>query len=190
MKISKLPPISTAQRIQTDVGRVNKISRVNKIQRHEDRINIYDGEKLSDKTYDKKGNIDKSSTIKALIQDSEKATDALKQLVEKLLLRQGHSISSLSTEDIKVDERARIEARNLIADDGPLGVEAVSNRIVDFARSLSGGDPSKFNLLKDAIIKGFGEAEKQLGGLPDISKKTYDSVMEKLDIWEKEIMAD
>ena len=36
--------------------------------------------------------------------------------------------------------------------------------------------------MKDAFIKGYKQAEKQWGGeLPEISKKTYDAVMEKFD---------
>jgi hypothetical protein len=40
--------------------------------------------------------------------------------------------------------------------------------------------------LKNAIIQGFKEAKKEFGGkLPDISQRTYDEVMKKLDEWEQ-----
>lgn len=56
--------------------------------------------------------------------------------------------------------------------------EKVAGRILDFAKSLAGGDPSKLDMLEDAVGKGFKEAEKILGGLPEVSKRTFDLVKE------------
>ncbi|BBE31473.1 hypothetical protein OSSY52_16140 [Tepiditoga spiralis] len=64
--------------------------------------------------------------------------------------------------------------------------EGVANRIIEFAKSISGGDKSKIKLLKDAIEQGFNEAKKELGSLPEVSQKTHDLVMKKLDEWENE----
>ena len=46
--------------------------------------------------------------------------------------------------------------------------------------------------MRDAFKKGYKQAEKQWGGkLPDISKRTYDAVMEKFDkIKEENMKAD
>lgn len=79
------------------------------------------------------------------------------------------------------------EAQELVADDGYWGVEQTSQRIVDMAKSLSGGDISKYDELMEAIKKGFGAAAKEFGGkMPDITSKTYDVVMEKMEAWKKE----
>ena len=64
--------------------------------------------------------------------------------------------------------------------------EGVANRIIEFAKSISGGDKNKIELLKKAIEQGFSEAEKELGTLPEISQKTHDLIMKKLDEWENE----
>ena len=75
----------------------------------------------------------------------------------------------------------------MIEDGGPLSPEAVSNRIVDFAKSISGGDKSKLALLRDAIEEGFEQAKEFMGGeLPEISDTTYELIQEKLDAWEEE----
>ena len=143
---------------------------------------VYEKSKLEDKThvYDK-------LSIEKLKQDSEKAYATLRQIVESLLKRQGKTLDILQIDDVvKVDETARIEARELIGANGPLGIEAVSDRIVNFAKAVSGGDKSKLDKLKGAIDKGFKEAEKILGQLPEISRKTYDRIMEKLDAWQEE----
>ena len=59
--------------------------------------------------------------------------------------------------------------------------------MVNFAKAISGGDKSKISILRDAIEKGFKEAEEAFGGvLPEISHKTLERTMEKLDDWEKE----
>ncbi len=86
--------------------------------------------------------------------------------------------------EVEVDEQAAAEASELISAGGEFSPEAVSDRIVNFAKSISGGDTEKYGLLKDAIEKGFNEAREILGGsLPEISETTYDLVMDKLDNW-------
>ena len=132
-----------------------------------------------------------STTIARLQKESEEAYAPLKQIVAELLEKQGYSVQQVKDAwpafpEIEIDEATRIEAASLIADDGPLGAEAVSKRIVDFAIAVSGGDKSKLPELKGAIEKGFEKVKDMLGSLPEVSLKTYDLVMEKLDRWEKE----
>lgn len=134
-----------------------------------------------------KGHVYDKLTIDELKRDSEKAYSYLIRIVEDMLKRQGKTIDLIGSKDIvKVDEQARLEAEELIGENGPLGVEAVSDRLVNFAKALSGGDKSKLTTLRKAIDQGFKEAEKILGKLPEISQKTYDRIMEKLDAWENE----
>jgi hypothetical protein len=40
--------------------------------------------------------------------------------------------------------------------------------------------------LKRAITEGFNQVKDMLGGLPEVSGRTYDLVMEKLDAWGEE----
>ena len=64
------------------------------------------------------------------------------------------------------------------------GVEQTSDRIVDFAKALSGGDPAKADTMLEAFKKGFKAATKSWGKeLPDISQRTYDAVLKKMDAW-------
>ena len=127
------------------------------------------------------------NTILKLKAETDKAYDSLRRIVEELLTRQGKTFKLLGPDTIvEVDEKARLEAQELIGPDGELGVEKTSQRIVDFAIAISGGDKSKLEDIKRAIDKGFKEAERVLGELPEISRQTYDAIMEKLDAWEKE----
>ncbi len=129
---------------------------------------------------------DKNAILR-LKKDSEKAHSQLIRIVEDMLRRQGKTLDLVKAGDlVEVDETARLEAQELIGPDGDLGAEKTSQRLVDFAIALSGGDKSKANELRGAIEKGFKEAEKILGKLPDVSKETYKLTMEKFDAWAKE----
>lgn len=134
-------------------------------------------------TYDKP-KVDQA-TIQRLKQESERAYNHLKEIVVQLLQRQGLTFNEL--EVVEVDEQARMEASALIGEGGELSPEKVSDRIVEFAKAISGGDKEKIELLRDAIEKGFAEAARILGGeLPEICQQTYQLVMEKLDRWMEE----
>ena len=78
----------------------------------------------------------------------------------------------------------KAQAQADIAEDGYWGVEQTSDRILDFAKALSGNDPEKADLLLDAFKKGFEQATGAWGKeLPDISQRTYDAVVEKFEAW-------
>ena len=53
--------------------------------------------------------------------------------------------------------------------------------------AISGGDKAQIGKLKAAIEDGFKQAKEALGGyLPEISQKTYDEVMKRMDEWANE----
>lgn len=131
-------------------------------------------------------NVYDKNTIARIKRDSQQAHAQLIRLVEEMLKRQGKTLKLLGDDEVvEVDETARLEAQALIGPDGPLGAEAVSQRLVDFAIAISGGDKSKAETLRSSIEQGFKEAEKILGELPQISKDTYKLTMEKFDAWVK-----
>lgn len=140
-------------------------------------------------TYEKPAHKADTVTIEQLKADSDKAHEQLRNLVRQLLERQGLTMEDVTTgkKEFIVDEQARTEAQAAIAEGGEQSPEKVSDRLFEFATAISGGDKSKFELLKNAIEQGFNEAKKVLGGtLPEISQKTYDLVMDKLDKWKTE----
>ena len=78
----------------------------------------------------------------------------------------------------------KAQAQADIAEDGYWGVEQTSDRIVEFAKALSGGDTSKADELLEAFKKGYQQATGAWGSkLPDISSRTYDAVVKKFDAW-------
>lgn len=158
----------------------------------------------SDKTetgvvYEKSSQTDKNTVTKKtdyamvakLKADAEQRTSQLRSLVEKMMTKQGTAIANadsmwsfLAEGNFTVDEETQKQAQADIAEDGYWGVEQTSDRILDFAKALSGNDPEKADLLIDAFKKGFEDATKSWGkDLPDISQRTYDAVLDKFDKW-------
>jgi len=119
-------------------------------------------------------------TVALLKKDMEKSYSNLKKLINDLILKQ----NSLNKKTTNPRKEVSVNAKKEIQEGGRFSPENLSDNIVDFAKNISGGNKSKFKELKNAIIKGFKEAEKILGGeLPEISNKTYDLVMEKMEDW-------
>lgn len=161
-------------------------------------------EKSTSTTTNKTNQKDNSAIVAKLKADADARVSSLKSLVEKLFTKQGETFAwaNASNEDImndssfwnairtgnfEVDDETVAQAQADIAEDGYWGVNQTSDRMVDFAKALTGGDSSKIEEMRDAIKKGFEEAKKLWGGeLPEISQKTYDATMEKLDKWAEE----
>ncbi|MGB8455458.1 MAG: hypothetical protein WCD89_24390 [Anaerocolumna sp.] len=133
-----------------------------------------------------------TATISQLKAEADKRTRQLRDLVEKMLLKQGQTFDEstmyqmLREGKVPVDAETAEQAKKDIAEDGYWGVNQTSDRLVSFAKALTGGDPDKIDEMIDAVKKGFKEATKTWGGdLPDICKQTLDSTLDKLEEWRK-----
>ena len=147
----------------------------------EDTAAVYDKTKLSED--------DRKSIVAQLKADQEKRQSQLTDLVHNMLSTQTNTFGQanniwqfLSKGEYTVDAATQKKAQEAISEDGYWGVKQTSDRIVSFATALAGNDPDQLEKMRDAFLKGYKQAEKTWGGkLPDISKKTYDAVLEKLD---------
>lgn len=118
-------------------------------------------------------------------------SDSFKQMVRDMLQKQGLNADSILARldqgeevEVKIDDETRAKAQANISEDGYWGVKATSNRILDFAKAISNGDPSKIEMLKESFKKSYDEVKESFGGkLPEISQKTYDAVMAGFDEW-------
>lgn len=150
-----------------------------------------DASKVSEKSAKK--TTDRSAIIAQLKADAEQQKKNLMDIVTKTIQGQGKSFAIATEDDMwkflasgnfTVDADTKAQAEKDIAEDGYYGVEKTSDRILDFAKAISGGDTSKADELIEAFKKGFKEATKTWGqDLPDISQKTYDKVLEKFEEW-------
>ena len=148
-------------------------------------------EKSSDADRVSSKGTDRSAIIAKMKADAEEQKARLFDVVRQSIAKQGQTIGLaddmwkfLANGNFTVDEETKKQAQADIAEDGYWGVEQTSDRILDFAKALSGGDASKAEELLDAFKKGFNEATKAWGKkLPDISQKTYDAVLKKFETW-------
>ena len=155
---------------------------------------VYEPSPKTDVANTKKTYKPDTALINKLKADADARTAQFRSLVEKIMLGQGNTIgtadniwSFLRTGNFTVDAATKAQAQADIAEDGYWGVNQTSDRIVDFAKALCGGDPDKIEEMKAAFEKGFKQAKDTWGGeLPEISQKTYDAVLEKFDAWANE----
>ena len=135
-----------------------------------------------------------TAKVQQMMAEADAKTEQLRSLVEKMMGKQGLTLAKaddmwrfLADGDFTVDEETRAQAQKDIEEDGYWGAEATAERILSFAKALTGGDPDKIEDMKDAFIKGYQEATKAWGkDLPELTKNTYDKVMEKFDAWANE----
>lgn len=127
-----------------------------------------------------------ANEVNRLWEQANRATQNLRDMVESLLKSQGKTFKDVLSgkEELIVDEKTKAAAVQAISEDGECGVQAVSDRIVAFAKALSNDNPEMYDKLMSAIDEGFAQAEKALGGeLPEICKKTREEVNRKMEEW-------
>ena len=136
---------------------------------------------------------DRTALVQQLKADQEKMMNNLLQIVQKTIAGQGSAFAIASQDDMwkflaegkfTADPDTIAKAKEDISEDGYWGVEKTSDRILEFAKALSGDDPEKADELLAAFKKGYEQATGTWGKeLPDISSKTYDAVLKKFDAW-------
>ena len=132
--------------------------------------------------------------VQRLKDDAAAREASFRSLVQKSIMGQGNALAAgdefwqfLASGNFTVTEAAKAEAQKAISEDGYWGVNQTSDRIIEFAKALTGGDPDKIEEMRGAFEKGFKEATKTWGKeLPELSGKTYDAVMQKFDKWAEE----
>ncbi len=145
----------------------------------------------SSRTDSSKNIYSREAIVAQMKKDAEERTAQLRNMVAKMISSQGAKIGQadsiwrfLASGDYTVSPEVKAQAQKDIAEDGYWGVEQTSDRIIEFAKALTGGDESKVEEMRNAFEKGFKMATGAWGSkLPDISQRTYDAVMKKFDEW-------
>lgn len=121
--------------------------------------------------------------IEKMKADVEARTEQLRSLVEKIILQQADKTTSIFDflgKEYSPEEIA--QAKEDVSEDGYFGVKQTSQRILDFANALTGGDPEKIETMREAFKQGYEQAKKTWGDeLPEICQQTYDAVMDGFD---------
>lgn len=86
--------------------------------------------------------------------------------------------------DFEITDEAVAKAQEETAVDGYWGAEQTSDRFLEFAQALSGSDPSKADMLLDAVKEGYKMAEDIWGSeLPQLSQDTLEMTIKKFEAW-------
>lgn len=123
-----------------------------------------------------------------LRKSEEQRMSAFQQMLRSMIVKQGEKSNlKMFGFDLNVSQAQSNAAAASLQEGGEWSVDAVATRLMDMAKALSGGDPSKIEELRTAVQKGFKAAGMDLGGkLPGICNDTYDEVMRRFDEWAKE----
>ena len=158
---------------------------------------VYEPSGETTTTSSTKSNKGDADTIAKLKADADAKFSQLRGIVEQLISKQSKASETVSIWEqfkngvlngtIEVDPATAKQAQEDISEDGYWGVKQTSERILDFAKAISGNDPKKAEQMREAIKKGYESAADLWGGeLPELSQKTYDAVMKGLDDWKEE----
>lgn len=145
------------------------------------------GDKAQALTYDKPRVLPED--LAAMLEESDRKVQQMMALIGSLIGQQGLTMAKLARgeQQLTVDQETIDAARAAISEDGEWGVRKVAERILSFAKFAMGDDPAKLQKIRDAVGLGFAQAREALGGvLPEISQKTYDTIMAEFDRWAKE----
>ena len=129
--------------------------------------------------------------IDQLWRDTTHAMDAVRKLLSSALGKDdasGQGFWASRAKNIKLSESDRAQAQQLISEDGFFGVKQTTDRIMNFAKAMVGEGASEGQIekMRAAVKKGFDEVARMFGGfdkLPDVTKKTYESIMNAFDSW-------
>jgi hypothetical protein len=128
-----------------------------------------------------------AADLSALLAESDRAAQKIIDLILPLIQQQGLNLAKVVSgeQSINADPVAIAQAQAAIADDGQFGVQQVADRILGFASSVIGNDPTRIEAVRAAVQDGFDQAARMLGGtLPDISEKTRAVIMATFDQWQ------
>ncbi len=101
--------------------------------------------------------------------------DGLGALIDQNLSLTGYSGKPLS-------QLSASEASALISDGGFFSIDNTASRIADFVIMGAGDDVERLKAGIEGVQRGFSEAQKLWGAkLPDISQKTMDQTMQRLN---------
>lgn len=141
----------------------------------------------------KKYTIDKSEVEAMKNALDERLKDSFYQMVKDMVGKQ-NTTYKLALETILAERQDEIrpemidQAKKDVAEGGYWCPQNTADRILTFAKALSGGDPEKAEMLKESFMRGYEEAEKAWGGtLPEICQKTKEAVLEGFDNWTSEV---
>ncbi len=182
---------STYNQVANSSSKSKNNTKTEDVSKQEEAGVVYEPSNATESTDANSKITDYQNIVKHLQGELSAKNQQLQNLVDQLLSKQATKYTKLFDlyQDIKegkisVDPEVVEQAKKDVAEDGYWGIEQTSDRLVSMAQALSGGDSSKADEMISAIKKGFDQAAEAWGGeLPEISQKTVDAAIKKLENW-------
>jgi len=135
------------------------------------------------------GNVNRAanpSAVRRLWNETNHAGEALITLIRSMLDGQGNWASVAGGTNVSGADR--LQAQQMISEDGFFGVRQTTDRIMNFAKAMIGEDASEEQIesMRAAVQKGFDQVAQMFGGfnnLPQVSRDTHAAIMQAFDDW-------
>lgn len=126
-----------------------------------------------------------------LWRETDHAGQALMTLIRSIMSNSGgngQGFWASRAGNMNISEADRLQAQQLISDDGFFGVTQTTDRIMGFARAMVGENASEEDIerMRAAVQRGFDEVARMFGGfgnLPQVSQDTHAAIMQAFDDW-------
>jgi hypothetical protein len=141
------------------------------------------------------GNVQRAANpteVHRLWNKTNQAGEALMQLIRSMLGNSNASGQGFWAQaaggGMNISEADRLQAQQMIGEDGFFGVRQTKERIMGFAKALVGEDASEEEIesMRAAVQKGFDQVARMFGGfnnLPQVSRDTHTAIMQAFDDW-------
>lgn len=138
---------------------------------------------------------ERAALVQSLKADLENQIPRFRNMMYQTLEKQGITSITAGSDDFwrqiasgnfTVDAKTKAEAQAAIAEDGYWGVKQTSQRIFDMIKAIAGNDKNLADVFFEAFEKGYSDLIKLWGKTPDITKQTYNAVIEMFENWEWE----
>jgi len=131
------------------------------------------------------------AAIRQLWTESNHKTDAVRTLISSALGRNdatGQGFWAQRAGNVKLNEAERLQAQELVSEDGFFGVSQTTDRIMNFAMAMvgEGASDAQIENMRAAVQRGFDDVARMFGGfdkLPQVTRDTHSAIMQRFDDW-------
>ncbi|MCL2391358.1 MAG: hypothetical protein FWC66_01955 [Oscillospiraceae bacterium] len=131
-------------------------------------------------------------TIENLWRETNHHADAIRKLVRNMLDQTdstGQTFWAARAQgNLQLSETDRVQAQQMISDEGFFGVTQTTDRIMSFAKALvgEGANQNQIESMRAAVQAGFDQVAQMFGGfenLPEVTRNTHAAIMQAFDDW-------
>ena len=129
--------------------------------------------------------------VRSFLRETDHHADALRTLVRSMLGNNnaiGQGFWAAKAENLQLNEAERLQAQQMVSEDGFFGMEQTTERIMGFAQALIGPNASdeQIESMRAAVQAGFDQVSQMFGGfenLPEVTRDTHAAIMAQFDNW-------